>query len=87
MKRTMRLVYVASPYASISVAKDENQRRQYAKKIAIRECQKVIGAGYEPISPVLAFCDVFDESDRERVMNACFELLSSCSYILCKKRL
>ncbi len=58
MKRTMKLVYVASPYASISVAKDENQRRQYAKKIAIRECQKVIDAGYEPISPVLAFCDI-----------------------------
>lgn len=81
MKETMKLVYIASPYASISVAKDENQRRQYAKKIAIRECQKVIDAGYEPISPVLAFCDVFDESNRERVMNACLELLSHCSYI------
>ncbi|WP_405762817.1 hypothetical protein [Campylobacter fetus] len=40
MKRTMKLVYVASPYASISVAKDENQRRQYAKKIAIRGVPK-----------------------------------------------
>ncbi|WP_081302510.1 DUF4406 domain-containing protein [Campylobacter fetus] len=82
MKKTMRLVYVASPYASISVAKDENQRRFYAKKIAVSACKKVIEAGYEPISPVLAFSDIFDEkTDREKVMKACLELLSNCSYI------
>ncbi|MDV2490757.1 MULTISPECIES: DUF7768 domain-containing protein [Campylobacter] len=53
----------------------------FAKQIALHSCKKVLKAGYEPISPVLAFCDVFDESDRERVMNACLELLSNCSYI------
>lgn len=85
MKETMRLVYVASPYASISVARDENQRRFFAKQIALNSCKKVLKAGYEPISPVLAFCDVFDESNREQVMNACLELLSHCSYIYCAK--
>ena len=78
----MRLVYVASPYASISSARDENQRRVYAKKIAVSACKKIVKAGYEPISPVLAFCDIFDEkTDREKVMKACLELLSDCSYI------
>ncbi|PHJ03235.1 hypothetical protein IW21_09405 [Campylobacter fetus subsp. venerealis] len=78
----MRLVYVASPYASISAARDENQRRFYAKKIATSACKKVMEAGYWPISPVLAFCDIYDEkTEREEVIKACLELLSDCSYI------
>lgn len=80
MKQTMRMVYVATPYAGLNVS--DINRPFAAKKLAIAECQKVIKAGYIPISPVLAFGEVFDESaDREKAINAGLELLSHCSYI------
>ena len=76
----MRLVYVATPYAGLNVS--DINRPFAAKKLAIAECQKVIKAGYIPISPVLAFGEVFDESiDRDKAINAGLELLSHCSYI------
>ena len=80
MKQTMRMVYVATPYAGLNVS--DINRPCAAKKLAIAECQKVIKAGYIPISPVLAFGEVFDESvDRDKAVNAGLELLSHCSYI------
>ena len=80
MKQTMRMVYVATPYAGLNVS--DINRPFAAKKLAIAECQKVIKAGYIPISPVLAFGEVFDESvDRDKAINAGLELLSHCSYI------
>ena len=76
----MRMVYVATPYAGLNVS--DINRSFAAKKLAIAECRKVIKAGYIPISPVLAFGEVFDESaDREKAINAGLELLSHCSYI------
>jgi len=76
----MRMVYVATPYAGLNVS--DINRPFAAKKLAIAECQKVIKAGYIPISPVLAFGEVFDESvDRDKAVNAGLELLSHCSYI------
>ena len=80
MKQTMRMVYVATPYAGLNVS--DINRPFAAKKLAIAECRKVIKAGYIPISPVLAFGEVFDESaDRDKAINAGLELLSHCSYI------
>ena len=74
------MVYVATPYAGLNVS--DINRPFAAKKLAIAECQKVIKAGYIPISPVLAFGEVFDESvDRDKAINAGLELLSHCSYI------
>ena len=76
----MRMVYVATPYAGLNVS--DINRPFAAKKLAIAECQKVIKAGYIPISPVLAFGEVFDESvDRDKAISAGLELLSHCSYI------
>jgi hypothetical protein cfetvA_16596 len=80
VKQTMRMVYVATPYAGLNVS--DINRPFAAKKLAIAECRKVIKAGYIPISPVLAFGEVFDESaDRDKAINAGLELLSHCSYI------
>lgn len=77
-----KLVYVASPYAAISCARDEEQRRLYAKKIAIKACRDVKNAGYLPISPVLALCDIYnDKEDRDEVMKICKCMLEGCSYI------
>lgn len=77
-----KLVYVASPYAAISCARDEEQRKLYAKKIAIRACKEVKNAGYSPISPVLALCDIYnDKEDRDEVMRICKKMLEGCSYI------
>ena len=76
----MRMVYVATPYTGLNVS--DINRPFAAKKLAIAECRKVIKAGYIPISPVLAFGEVFDESvDRDKAVNAGLELLSHCSYI------
>ncbi|EJP75070.1 DUF7768 domain-containing protein [Campylobacter sp. FOBRC14] len=76
--RSARLVFVSTPYASIE-CKDRD-RNYYARQFALEACSIVRQNGYEPISPVLAFMDVYSELEREDVMKACLELLSVCSY-------
>ena len=80
-KTTMRMVYVATPYAGLSGVSETN-RPSLARYIAKNVCARVREAGYIPISPVLAFSDIFDEQkDRECVLDAGLELLSHCSYV------
>lgn len=80
-KTTMRLVYVATPYAGLRGVSESN-RPFLAKRIAKDTCKRVKEAGYTPISPILAFSEIFDEQkDRERVLEAGLELLSHCSYV------
>lgn len=79
-KTTMRLVYVATPYAGLRGVSETN-RPFLAAQIAKNECLKVAKAGYVPISPVLAFGGIFSENEREKTMSACLELLSHCSYV------
>lgn len=76
--KTARLVFVSTPYASIE-CKDRD-RNYYARQIAQQACAIVRQNGYEPISPVLAWMDVYSELERERVMKNCEELLRVCSY-------
>lgn len=76
--KTARLVFVSTPYASIECK--ERDRNYYAKQIALEACNIVRQNGYEPISPVLAFMDIYSELERERVMRNCEELLRVCSY-------
>lgn len=84
MKRTARLVYVASPYAGLRCG--EASKHVVAVKLARDECRKVVRAGYTPISPVLAWHEMLDEKkDRETALNAGIELMSACSYIYFSK--
>ena len=76
--KTARLVFVSTPYASIE-CKDRD-RNYYARQIAQQACSIVRQNGYEPISPVLSWMDVYSELERERVMKNCEELLRVCSY-------
>lgn len=76
--KTARLVFVSTPYASIDCR--ERDRNYYAKKIALEACHIVRLNGYEPLSPVLAFMDVYSELEREKVMNNCLELIGVCSF-------
>ena len=76
--KTARLVFVSTPYSSIE-CKDRD-RNYYARQIAQQACSIVRQNGYEPISPVLAWMDVYSELERERVMKNCEELLRVCSY-------
>ena len=76
--KTARLVFVSTPYSSIE-CKDRD-RNYYAKQMAQQACAIVRANGYEPISPVLAWMDVYSELERERVMKNCEELLRVCSY-------
>lgn len=78
-KRTARLCFVSSPYASIP-CKHERDRDYYARKLAEQACAIVRANGYEPISPVLAWMGVYSELERDRIMKNCEELLSVCSY-------
>lgn len=76
----MRLVYVASPYAALRCR--EEDRNYLARKIAVKECKRVIKAGYIPISPVLMFSELFDEkTQRQEVIKAGLELLRGCAYV------
>ena len=77
MKMT-NLVFVSSPYASIKCK--ERDRNYYAKQLALEACHQVRINGYEPISPVLAFMDIYSELERYKVMKNCEELLKVCSY-------
>lgn len=77
MKMT-NLVFVSSPYASIKCK--ERDRNYYAKQLALEACHQVRINGYEPISPVLAFMDIYSEFERYKVMQNCKELLSVCGY-------
>lgn len=79
MKETMRLVYVASPYAAFKSGKVNADFM--ACMVAKEECRKVKEAGYIPLSPVLAFSGVFSEEQRDEVLKAGLELLSHCSYV------
>ncbi|WP_169767259.1 hypothetical protein [Campylobacter curvus] len=76
--RSARLVFVSTPYASIE-CKDRD-RNYYARQFALEAYRIVRQNGYKPISPVIAFMDVYGEFEREEVMEASFELLSVCSY-------
>lgn len=76
--KTARLVFVSTPYASIECK--ERDRKYYARKIALEACRQVRLSGYEPLSPVLAFMDVYSDLEREKVMKNCEELLGVCSY-------
>ena len=79
-KTTMRMVYVATPYAGLSGV-SEKKRPFLARYIAKNACIRVREAGYIPISPVLAFSGVFSEEQRDEVLKAGLELLSHCSYV------
>lgn len=60
------LVFVSSPFASIECK--ERDRNYYAKELALEACRQVRLNGYEPISPVLAWMDVYSELEREKVI-------------------
>ncbi|MDY6119993.1 MAG: hypothetical protein SPI03_01435 [Campylobacter sputorum] len=77
-RRTARLCFVSSPYGAINCK--ERDRNYYAKKLAVEACDIVRKNGYEPISPVLAWMDLYSELERERVMKNCLELLGVCSF-------
>ena len=83
-KTTMRMVYVATPYAGLSGV-SEKKRPFLARYIAKNACIRVREAGYIPISPVLAFSGVFSEEQRDEVLKAGLELLSHCSYVYFSK--
>ena len=72
------LVFVSSPFASIECK--ERDRNYYAKELALEACRLVRLNGYEPISPVLAWMDVYSELEREKMMKNCEELMRACRY-------
>ncbi|WP_141091282.1 DUF4406 domain-containing protein [Campylobacter concisus] len=83
LKETMRLVYVASPYAAFKSGKVNADFM--ACMVARDECRKVKEAGYIPLSPVLAFSGVFSEEQRDEVLKAGLEMLGHCSYVYFSK--
>lgn len=69
-----KLVYIATPYKNVG--------REKAIFFARVACYEVEIAGFTPVSPVLAFDGVFDEStQRQRALQAGIELLRLCNYI------
>ena len=63
--KKINLVFVSSPYASIKCK--ERDRNYYAKQLALEACHQVRLNGYEPLSPVLAFMDIYSEFERYKV--------------------
>lgn len=78
-KETGRLVYVATPYTGLRCS--EISRRAMVLNIARDECKKIKKAGYTPVSPVLLWDGVYDESaDRDEVIRAGISLMEVCNY-------
>lgn len=73
----MKLVYVMSPYKDVKPTRYKTARG-VAEAIALKACEEVKTAGFVPISPVLAFENVYSEERRDEVMEACFVLLNKC---------
>lgn len=76
--RGVNLCFVSTPYASIDCK--DGDRNYYAKRLAIEACDIVCKNGYEPISPVLAWMDLYPELQRQKIMQNCLELLKVCKY-------
>lgn len=72
------LCFVSTPYEGIECK--ERDRNYYAKKLALKACEKVKLNGYEPFSPVLAWMDAYSELERKKVMKNCLEVLRVCKY-------
>jgi hypothetical protein len=55
---------------------------RYVRSIAIKGCETIKELGHIPLSPILAFDGVYSEyEERERIDQACEELLLSCDAI------
>ena len=68
-----KLVFVSTPYAKLDP--------QLAKRIATKACKDIKKQNLIPISPVLAFENIYDEAtERYTIENVCFDLLASCDY-------
>lgn len=69
--------FISSPYAAVL---SHIQDRQYAMSI-IRSfakfgCKKALDNKFVPFSPILTFGEIFNESQRELIMQHCFEAIS-----------
>lgn len=90
-----KLVYVASPYKGLEF-KDELSKRAVkecanfrgivAKLEALEACKRLKFYGYIPISPILAFEELYSEAtERKKVLEAGFTLLRACDHIYIHK--
>ena len=72
-------VFISSPYAAVLKSV---QGSQYAMSIinqyAEFGCKKAIENSLIPFSPVLTFNAIFKESQREMVMECCFNAIKHC---------
>lgn len=81
----MKKVYIASPVRAVLDfwGKDEEKLAlDLISAFASKGCIDVKNLGHTPLSPVLAFSGVYSEyEERERIDQACEELLLSCDAI------
>lgn len=80
-------VYVASPVRPVLELQkvfgfDENSAFVIVSMYASQGCKTIKELGHTPLSPILAFNGVYSEyEERERIDQACEELLLSCDAI------
>ena len=80
-------VYVASPVRPVleqckEAGFDENNAFLQVSWFASQGCKTMKELGHTPLSPILAFDGVYSEyEERERIDQACEELLLSCDAI------
>lgn len=68
----MKLIYICAPYSG-DISNNVNRSRQYAERVIAEN------RDFVPVVPHLMFDGVYDdETERERVMEACVKVLSTC---------
>ena len=76
--------FISSPYAAILRSKsDEDKARALIIQIARFGSKLALQDGFVPFSPVLAFEGIYTESQREVIMQKCFEAISNSSVFYC----
>lgn len=77
-------IFVSSPYkAVLDMVEDKNKAEEIVINLALEGCKVVRDMGYIPLSPVLAFSGVYDETkERNEALKASLSLLRLCDGIL-----
>lgn len=71
------IAFISSPYAAVlRHIQDKQYANHFIKSYARFGCKKALDNQFVPFSPVLTFEGIFDENQRDLIMQHCFEIIS-----------
>lgn len=81
-----KLAFISSPYAAVFEAINDSQKaREIALDLARNGGKMAARDGFVPFSPVLSFDGIFSETQRDEIMQKCFDAICESSVFYCVK--